>query len=161
MKHDSQAAIFVVIHTGANPSYLPALLGQVTSMPVAFACDGGLIEAGRIYAALPDRHLVLTQSHTRLVSGDKVHFTRPAVDPLFESAARSFGERVVGVVLSGGDGDGTEGLQAIKAHGGIALVQDPVESLSPSMPHSALMSAHPDGCLRIEVLARRVSELAS
>ena len=66
----------------------------------------------------------------------------------------------VGVVLSGGDGDGTAGLRAIKEHGGLALVQDPEGAAEPSMPHSALMSAYPDECLPIELLAKRISELA-
>lgn len=160
LKPGSQASIFVVIHTGANQSYLPTLLERATSMPAAFAQDGGLIEAGHIYAAPPDYHLLLERSHTRLSSGAKVHFTRPAVNPLFESAAHTFGPRVVGVILSGGDGDGAEGLRAIKEHGGIALVQNPEEAMVASMPHSALRSAYPDGCLSIEHLAKRVGELA-
>jgi two-component system chemotaxis response regulator CheB len=160
VKPGSQAAFFVVIHIGANRSKLPTLLGYATSLPAAFAQDGGLIEAGHIYAAPPDHHLLLSPSRTVLTHDEKVHFTRPAVDPLFESAARSFGRRVVGVVLSGGDGDGTAGLRAIKEHGGLALIQDPEGAAEPSMPHSALMSAYPDGCLPIELLAKRISELA-
>ncbi len=102
----SQAAIFVVIHIGANRSNLPTVLGHAASLPVTSAQDGGLIEPGRIYAAPADHHLLLLPSRTLLTRGEKVHFTRPAVDPLFESAVRSFGKCVVGVVLSGGDGDG-------------------------------------------------------
>ncbi len=104
--------------------------------------------------------MLLEPSHIRLSRGAKVHFTRPAVDPLFESAARAFGSRVVGVVLSGGDGDGAAELRTIKEHGGLALVQDPEEAVMPSMPHSAIASAHPDGCVPIRLLAKRVSNLS-
>ncbi len=156
----SRASVFVVIHTGANPSQLPTLLGIDGPMPVGFGADGEHIVQGRIYVAPPDRHMLLTGSQIRLSHGAKVHFTRPSVDPLFASAADAFGNRVVGVVLSGGDGDGAEGLRAIKRNGGVALVQDPEEAMVPSMPHTAMMSAHPDGCMSIRLLARRVSELS-
>ena len=156
----TRASVFVVIHTGANPSQLPTLLERDGTMPVSFGSDGEQIVRGRIYVAPPDRHMLLTCSHIRLSHGAKVHFTRPSVDPLFASAADAFGSRVVGVVLSGGGGDGTEGLRAIKRNGGAAFVQDPEEAMVPSMPYTAMMSAHPDGCMSIELLARRVSELS-
>lgn len=160
LKPGSRASIFVVIHTGANPSQLPTILGRDGPMPADFGLDGERIVEGRLYVAPPDCHMLLTDSQIRLSHGAKVHFTRPSVDPLFVSAADAFGSRVVGVVLSGGDGDGTEGLRAIKRNGGTALVQDPKEAMVPSMPHTALMSAHPDGCMPIELLARRVCELS-
>ncbi len=129
-------------------------------MAAGFAADGEQIVESRVYVAPPDCHMLVTCSHIQLSHGAKVHFTRPAVDPLFTSAAAAFGNRVVGVILSGGDGDGTEGLRAIKMNGGAALVQDPEEAMVPSMPHSALMSAYPDGRLPVALLARRVSELS-
>ncbi len=94
----------------------------------------------------------------RLDRGSKVHNTRPAVDPLFTSAAKTFGRRVVGVVLSGRGKDGASGLRVIKNHGGLALVQDPAEAPVPDMPAAALAEAEPE-VLPIDRLAQRVAEL--
>lgn len=156
---DSRASIFIVVHIGANHSLLPGILTRASVLPAAFGKEGGLIERGRIYVAPPDHHMLLEHSSVRLSRTAKIHFTRPAVDPLFSSAAQAFGNRVVGVVLSGGDGDGAEGLKAIVASGGIALIQHPEDAMVPSMPYSAMMSTHMDGRLSIAALASRLSQL--
>lgn len=148
------AAVFVVMHIGPYPSVLPNLLsGQHVA---TFAQNGAPIEAGHIYIAPPDHHMSLEASSIRLNQGPKVHWTRPAADPLFISAAQAHGRRVLGIVLSGGDSDGAAGLRAITQHGGTAFVQDPNEAAMPSMPISAIMIDHPDVCLPVEEIAERV-----
>jgi chemotaxis response regulator CheB len=92
----------------------------------------------------------------RLNQGPKVHYTRPAADPLFISAAEAHGKRVMGVVLSGGNSDGAAGLRAIAEHGGTALVQDPKEAAMPYMPRAAIAADHPDACLKVEEIAKRI-----
>jgi two-component system chemotaxis response regulator CheB len=104
--------------------------------------------------------MVLEADRIRLDQGPKVHHTRPAADPLFISAAKTHGRRVMGIVLSGGDGDGAAGLRAVAEHGGTAFVQDPDEAVVPSMPRAAILADHPDACLPIEDIVRRVCVFA-
>jgi two-component system chemotaxis response regulator CheB len=151
-------SLFVVMHIGPNRSHLPFLLNR-PGFPAAFAEDGDLIEPGHLYVAPPDHHMILQYGRIRLSHGQKVNHTRPAADPLFESAAEVYGRRVVGIVLSGGDGDGAVGLRAIKAHGGTAFVQHPLEATSPSMPEAAIAGDHPDACLSVAEIARRIADL--
>jgi two-component system chemotaxis response regulator CheB len=151
------APVFAVMHIGRNPSVLPSLLGRTA----AYAQDGVLIEAGHIYVAPPDHHMLLEPDRIRLSQGPKVHFTRPAADPLFVSAAAAHRERVIGIVLSGGGWDGAAGLRAIKDHGGTTLVQHPKDALMPWMPYAAIATANPDYCLPIQELAQRVGEFCS
>jgi two-component system chemotaxis response regulator CheB len=147
------------MHIGAQRSVLPGLLrGQ---LPVAFAQDGDLIRAGHIYVAPPDRHMILGPGRIELSQGPKVHYTRPAADPLFISAAKSHGRRVLGIVLSGGDGDGAAGLRMIKEYGGTAFVQDPDEAEIPAMPRSAIAADHPDRCLATWEIAERTRAFCS
>ncbi len=153
------ASVFVVIHTGPYPSLLPTLLATSPNLPITFAEDGAFIEPRHVYVPPPDRHMLVESNRIRLNAGPKVHHTRPAADPLFISAAEAYGQRVVGIVLSGGDGDGTEGLRAITAHGGIGYVQKPEEAEQPAMPLSAIAGDHPDACLPVREIARRVAEL--
>jgi two-component system chemotaxis response regulator CheB len=125
------ASIFVVMHIGPHPSVLPSLLSRPGRLSAVFAEDGALIEPGRIYVAPPDHHMLLGRTRIRLSSGPKVHHTRPAADPLFVSAAQFHGSHVIGIVLSGGGSDGAAGLRDIREHGGVALVQDPKEGVTP------------------------------
>ena len=150
------AAVFVVMHSGPYPSILPDLLGRAGVLPAAFARDGDKIEVGHIYVVPPDHHMVLGFDSIRLNQGPKVHYTRPAADPLFISAAEAHGKRVMGVVLSGGNSDGAAGLRAIAEHGGTALVQDPKEAAMPYMPRAAIAADHPDACLKVEEIAKRI-----
>jgi two-component system chemotaxis response regulator CheB len=155
------AAVFVVVHIGPNPSRLPRLLNGSGRPAASFAQDGGLIEAGHIYVAPPDHHVFLESTRMRLNQGPKVHYTRPAANPLFISAAKVHGQRVMGIVLSGGDGDGAAGLRGVTEYGGTALVQDPEEAEAPSMPRAAILADHPDACLPIDEIVRRVSVFCS
>jgi two-component system chemotaxis response regulator CheB len=155
------AAVFVVVHIGPHRSVLPRLLGSDSPHPASFARDGTLIEVGHVYVAPPDHHMILDSDRIRLSQGPKVNFTRPAADPLFISAAESHRRSVMGIVLSGGDGDGAAGLRIIKEHGGTALVQDPKEAETPSMPLSALVADHPDACLSVAEIAQRVRVFCS
>lgn len=140
------AAILAVMHVGARNSVLPEILAKSSALPVRFAATGEAVRAGRILLAPPDRHMLVAnlagRATVELTCGAREHHTRPAIDPLFRSAAAAFGPKVVGVILSGYLDDGTAGLRAIKARGGKALVQEPQEAQAPSMPHSAL--AHVD-----------------
>jgi two-component system, chemotaxis family, protein-glutamate methylesterase/glutaminase len=145
---DLPAAVFVVIHVPANAaSTLPAILDRAGPLPSLPAEDWQPIESGRIYVARPDLHLLIYPGHVRTVRGPRENHARPAIDPLFRSAALAYGERVIGVVLTGALDDGTAGLAAIKRQGGIALVQDPSDALFPSMPMSAQVNVDVDHCL--------------
>lgn len=136
------AAILVVMHVGARNSVLPEILTKSSAWPVRFADMGEPARTGHILLAPPDRYMLVAklagQATVELTRGPRGNHTRPAIDPLFRSAAAAFGPKVVGVSLSGYLDDGTAGLQAIKTHGGKALVQEPREAQAPSMPQSAL-----------------------
>jgi two-component system, chemotaxis family, protein-glutamate methylesterase/glutaminase len=136
---DLPASVFVVLHIPAqSPSLLPQILNRSGQLKVVHPRNGEAIQRGCIYVAPPDQHLLVEQGHVHLVRGPKENRLRPAIDPLFRTAAAAYGPKVVGVVLTGSLDDGTAGLLAIKRLGGVAIVQDPDEALYPSMPFSAL-----------------------
>ena len=142
------ASIFIVLHQPpTGTSVLPTLLSQVGPLPATHAVDGEGIRPGHIYVAPPDLHMLLEDGRVRLARGPRENRHRPSADPLFRSAARSYRERAVGVVLTGSLDDGAAGLLAIKRIGGIAVVQDPNDALFPGMPQSALAVTAVDHCL--------------
>ncbi len=158
---DLPAAIFVVLHIPAqSPSLLPSILNRVGPLVAEHPKDGLPIKHGIIYVAPPDHHLLIERDRVRIVRGPKENRHRPAVDPLFRTAARAYGPRVVGVVLTGSLDDGTAGLLAIKNRGGIAVVQDPKEALYPSMPRSALEHVAVDYCLPLAQITPILTRLA-
>ena len=158
---DLPAAVFVVLHTAPHSgSALLRILSRQTRLPVAQPDDGEPVRPGRVYLAVPDRHLVLVPGAVRVTTGPKENGHRPALDTLFRSAASCYGPRVVGVVLSGNRADGTAGLRAIRARGGLAIVQDPDEALFPGMPRSALAGDQPDFVLPLGEIAAHLSKLA-
>ncbi len=136
--------LFVVVHIGHGRSRLPEVLGAAAHLPVRFADDCEPIVSGHIYVAPNDRHLLVEPQRLRLSRGPREHFTRPAIDPLFRSVAAAYGERAVGVVLSGGGSDGAAGLDLIKRAGGLAVVLDPKDAVVPEMHNAAAEIVHPD-----------------
>ena len=161
---DFPATVFVVLHIGAHPSQLPWLLNQTGPLRAVHPKDGDPIRPGQIHIAPPDHHLLIEAGHMRLTRGPRENWARPAIDPLFRSAARAYGSDVIGVVLTGGLNDGTAGLYEIKQNGGITVVQDPVDAAHPDMPRSALKHVPVDHCLPLaqlpELLARLAAERA-
>ncbi|WP_437719818.1 chemotaxis protein CheB [Sorangium sp. So ce861] len=154
------ASVFVVLHQpSTGRSVLPQILERTTRMPVATAVDGEPIERGRIYIAAVDHHLLIGEGVVRVVYSAKENGHRPAVDPLFRSAAAAYGPRVVGVVLSGARDCGTAGLLEIKRAGGVAVVQDPKDALFPEMPQSALDNVPVDHCVPLARLPPLLVEL--
>ncbi|MCJ2043777.1 chemotaxis protein CheB [Methylobacterium sp. J-078] len=151
-----RASVFIVQHVGANPSVLPEILSWRGRLPAAFGRHGEIIERGRVYVAPSDHHMRLGFGTILLDREIKVHFTRPAADPLFVSAAETYGARVVGIVLSGANSDGAEGLRMITARGGLSLVQHPDEAKYPDMPLAGLKRDHPEGALTAAQLAERI-----
>jgi two-component system, chemotaxis family, protein-glutamate methylesterase/glutaminase len=148
------ASIFVVIHTSPDsPGLLASILDRVSPVPVFVPRDGATIREGCVYVAPPDEHLIIEANRVRLTHGPREHRFRPAVDPLFRSAAEYHGPRVIGIVLSGHMADGAHGLMVIKQRGGVAIVQDPEQAQVPSMPLSALSLVKVDHVLRVEEMA--------
>ena len=141
---DLPAAVFVVQHVAAaSPGTLGEILDKRGPLAARLAEDGEPIAPGRVYVAPPDRHLLVTPGAVRLSDGVRENRARPAVDPLFRSAAVAYRSRVVGVVLTGALDDGAAGLRAIRQCGGVAVVQDPADAAYPDMPRHAL-AAVPD-----------------
>jgi two-component system chemotaxis response regulator CheB len=156
------AAVFIVLHIpSAGPSLLPSILNKSGPLRAHHAINGEAIERGRIYVAPPDHHLLVERDRVRVVRGPKENRARPAADPLFRSAAYSYGTRVVGVVLSGALDDGTAGLAAIKGRGGLTVAQDPEEALYPGMPRSARENVSLDHCLPVARIAPLLGQLAT
>lgn len=159
---DIPASIFVVLHIPPDgTSVLATILDRVGNLPAAMAKDREEIRPGRIYVARPDCHLLVKRGYVRLVRGPKENSMRPAVDPLFRTAARAYGPRVVGVVLSGTLDDGTAGLLAIKSRSGVAIIQDPEDALYSSMPRSALENVEVDYCLPAAEIPSLLVQLAN
>ena len=155
---DLAAALFVVQHIGDQPSSLPELLSRAGPLPAAHAQNGEFVEHGRVYVAPPGRHMVLQRGRVRLNRAAKEHHTRPAADPLFRSAA-AYGPRVIALVLSGGDGDGAQGMLAVTQHGGIGIVQAPDDADVPSMPEHAIKEDHPSYSVAAAAIAPLLIDL--
>ncbi|HTI67265.1 MAG TPA: chemotaxis protein CheB [Caulobacteraceae bacterium] len=145
LPEDLSASVFIATHQPAHvPSYLAQVLAKVSRLPVERAVDGAPVETGRIYVAVPDRHLLLFDGELRLGPGPRENMVRPAVDALFRSAALTYGARTVGVQLTGHLNDGAAGLLAIQQAGGLAVVQDPLDADAPDMPRAAIDLLDPD-----------------
>ncbi len=156
------AAMFVVLHLSANAeSLLPQILTRAGGLPACPAANGELFEMGRIYAAPPDRHLILHNASMRVVRGPKENRHRPSIDVLFRSAAMLYGPRVIGVLLTGADDDGAAGMKVIQERGGITIVQDPLDSRHPEMPQSALSVLTPDFMLPLAEIGATVRDLVT
>jgi two-component system, chemotaxis family, protein-glutamate methylesterase/glutaminase len=136
--------LFIVTHIGQSRSVLPDLLRRAGSLSSSHPRDEEPIRKGHIYVAPPDRHLLFQNDRVCLSRGPREHFTRPAIDPLFRSAAHAHGPRVIGVVLSGGGSDGAMGLAAVGQAGGLTIVEDPSEAIFPDMPQVAVSMIEPD-----------------
>jgi two-component system chemotaxis response regulator CheB len=159
---DLEAAVFIVLHR--NPFYggpLKEVLARRSLLAVVEPRGGEPVAPRTVYVAPRDHHMTVAAGAIRLDRGAKQHHTRPAVDPLFASAADEYGSRVVGVLLSGNGDDGVTGMIAIKRAGGIGLVQDPSEASHPSMPLSAILNDHVDGVLPIAEIARILAALTA
>lgn len=136
---DLNAAVFIVIHFPEfSDSVLPAILNRRGRLKAVHAEDGMAVEPGHIYVARPGKHLLVRRSVVRLVEGPKENGNRPAIDPLFRTAARSCGPSVAGVLLSGMLDDGTMGMAAVKRFGGVTIAQDPEEATFSAMPRNAI-----------------------
>lgn len=159
---DLPAALFVVLHVGAGGALvLPSILSRAGKLPADLARDGEKVRHGRIYVAPADFHLLLGPRGVRVTHGPRENGFRPAIDPLFRSAARTYGGRVVGVVLSGMLDDGAFGLREIVDRGGVGLVQDPFEATYPDMPRAALRRAPTARPLAVAAIAAEVIQLAN
>jgi two-component system, chemotaxis family, protein-glutamate methylesterase/glutaminase len=154
------AAVFVVVHfPEGTPSFLPRILDRAGPLEALHPEDGESVELGRIYVAPPDHHLLLEEGRVRVARGPKENHHRPAVDPLFRTAAHAYGPRTVGVILTGARDDGTAGLVAVKRRGGVAIVQDPEDALFASMPEHALEYVDVDHCVPLGEVAPLLARL--
>jgi two-component system, chemotaxis family, protein-glutamate methylesterase/glutaminase len=156
------AAVFVVLHLyPRSESFLPQILSRSGPLVAMHPEDGQAIENGKIYIAPPDHHLVLEKDHMHVSVGPKEQHQRPCINVTFRSAALNYGERVVGVVLTGQLDDGTAGLFEIKRRGGLAIVQNPEEASFPSMPLSALREVEVDYTLPLGEIGPHLNRLAA
>jgi two-component system, chemotaxis family, protein-glutamate methylesterase/glutaminase len=158
---DLPAFVAVVIHRGAaSTASWSDVLSQKSGMRVVEPANGAPLTRGVVYLAPADRHMTLENGQIVLDGGAKEHCTRPAVDPLFASAALAYGPRVVGVVLSGGGHDGMQGLLAVTNGGGLSLVQKPSEAGNASMPEYALEHDHVSAALTVDEIGDALVLLA-
>ena len=146
---------------GNTRGFLPELVNRLHTLPAALALDKEPIEAGRIYIAPPDKHLLIEKNLVRVTHGPKENRFRPAIDPLFRSAAYAYGSHVIGIVLSGALDDGTAGLWTVKRRGGIAIVQEPADAVEPSMPRNAIDAVAIDYRVPVTGMAGLLIELCN
>jgi len=159
---DFPAPVCIVLHTAPQaPGVLDSILSRSGPLPARNAADRDRLEPGRIYIAPPDCHLLVEPGRTRVTKGPRENRFRPAIDPLFRSAAQVFGPAAIGVILTGNLGDGTAGLWTIKQLGGTTIVQDPADALFPAMPQSALDHVRIDYVLPLSEIASLLLRLTA
>ena len=157
---DFPAPVCVVLHLAPDsPNLLASIIGRASALPVEVAHSGVALTPGRIFIAPADHHLLVEPGRLQVSRGPRENRTRPAVDPLFRSAAQVYGPRVIGLVLTGGLDDGTAGLWTVKQLGGIAVVQDPAEAFAASMPESAMRHVAVDHRVRLTEIAPLLNRL--
>jgi two-component system, chemotaxis family, protein-glutamate methylesterase/glutaminase len=154
------ASVFVVLHLAAGGrSVLPSILARMGPLPAEVPSEQQLFDRGRIYVAPPDRHLLLVGEEVRLTGGPRENGHRPAIDPLFRTAARTYGPRVIAVVLSGTLDDGAAGARMVRDRGGTVIVQHPEDALYGDMPRNTLEVAGADAVLPAAEIASKISAL--
>ncbi|MFL5295829.1 MAG: chemotaxis protein CheB [Phenylobacterium sp.] len=159
---DFPGSLFITTHLPSDHrSYLPELLSAASKIPVTSAIDGQPVEPGHAYVAAADRHLLLLGDTIRLGAGPRENMVRPSIDPMFRSAALSYGPRAVGVILSGLLNDGASGLYAIKQAGGTAVVQHPLDAVEDQMPRAALEAVEADHVARAGDMGEVLQHIAA
>ena len=159
---DFGAPICIVLHTSpTSPGVLGDILNRSGPLTAVTPRSGERLKPGIIYVAPPDCHMLLEPGIVRLTKGPKENRFRPAIDPLFRSAAQIYGPNVIGVILTGNLDDGTAGLWAVKQLGGVAIVQDPEDALFPAMPENALQSVRVDHVVPLSDIAPLLRRLTS
>lgn len=158
-----RASVIIVSHSGSDDmAGFCELLGQACRLPVQEAKERNLPEPGTVHVAPSGYHLLLEPDGRFALSVDpKVGFSRPSIDVLFESAAEALGSALIGVILSGANSDGAQGLRCIRGRGGVAIVQDPAEAEVDSMPRAALETSGADYCLRLDEIAEMLNRLCA
>lgn len=156
------AAIAVVMHRVPDMrSVLSGILSRVTALEVVDAVEGTTLAPGRVVVAPAARHLVLEPDHAVSFRGGRMHFVSSAIDPVFQSAAAVYGQRVIAVVLSGGGEDGTSGARAVREAGGVVLAQAPETAGTPRMPQSVVDAGVADRVLTLEEIAPCLNRLVT
>ncbi len=153
--------ILVVLHV--HPKYIShmaEILGRQTDLEVKDAEEHETIAKGCVYMAPPNRHLLINRGVLKLSDTPAVNYSRPAIDRTFESVVKTYGSRVIGIVLSGSGKDGSEGLRAIKEAGGFAIVEDPLTARFSAMPTAAVSASSVDRILPLNDIAPLLLELA-
>lgn len=160
LPRDFPSPICVVIHTSPDsPGFIHEIVGRATALATVLVREFSRPEPGTIYFAPPDYHLLIEPDGVRVTKGPKENRFRPAIDPLFRTAAEVYGPGAIGVILTGNLDDGTAGLAAIKTRGGTAIVQDPRDALFPAMPQNALSHVQVDYCVPLANIAPLLIEL--
>lgn len=154
--------IVITQHRGSGAdSGLCDFMNQSSSIPVSEPEDKEPVQAGHVYLAPRDYHLLIANRGFALSTDPPVGFARPSIDVLFESAADEYGEHAIGVILTGANRDGARGLAAIKAHGGLTLVEDPDSAVCREMPDAAIAQTKADWILPLEEIASRLTRLSA
>jgi two-component system chemotaxis response regulator CheB len=161
LPEDVRQPIVVTLHRGPDSpaGALGALLQLHSARRIADAEDKDPIEPGHVYLAPPDYHLLVERGSFALSVDERVHFSRPSIDVLFESAAQAYGAGVLGIILTGANDDGAAGLAAIKRAGGVAIVQDPATAERARMPEAALAATQADAVLALDEMPAFVHDL--
>ncbi|BDI31554.1 hypothetical protein CCAX7_36050 [Capsulimonas corticalis] len=160
---DFPAAIIILQHASPNhKSLLAEILNHMTSLFVKEAEDNDQLAGGTVYVAPPGKHILISPyGAVSFSNSPKVHFVRPSLDVLFHSLAISLGDCVIGVVLTGGDGDGAEGIRAIKSRGGTTIAQNEESSEFPSMPRAAARTGDVDYVLPLSLIAPKLASICA
>jgi two-component system chemotaxis response regulator CheB len=158
-----RASVYIVLHLPSEPnSLLPSIFAPICKLPVREAQDKEEPQPGTVYFAPPDYHLLLEYGPYLALSVDAaVHFSRPSIDVLFESAADVYRERLLGIILSGANEDGAAGLEAVQRAGGVTMVQRPDSAQVPFMILSALKRSQPDFVLPLEQIGAVLHSLGA
>lgn len=159
---DLPAAVLVVQHVGSrHESQLHEIVARCSPISIVQARDGDPVEPRRVYFAPPGYHMLIEEDHIRLTTTEPVHFVRPSVDLLFASVAAARDGRAIGVILTGSGPDGASGAQAIRAAGGLTIVQDPNSAESKGMPTSAIKAGAADLILPLDEIGDAIVQLVT